>query len=252
MSRYFLEIAYDGTNYCGWQIQENANSVQAEVEKVLSHLYSNQKIDVTGCGRTDTGVHAKQFFLHLDLNDLIFSREDFIFKLNRMLPVDIAAYALYDVSDEAHARYDADSRTYEYHIHQQKNPFLRKYSWNITLPLDIAAMNAAADQLKNYSDFAAFCKTHAASKTTICKIYHAQWELNDGRLVFTISADRFLRNMVRAIVGTMILCGKGLLSTEGFCEIIESKNRSSAGESVPASGLHLTKVTYPYLSGVKR
>ena len=247
MFRYFLEISYRGTKYHGWQIQNNANSVQAEIERVLSSLFSNKKIETIGCGRTDTGVHAKQFFLHFDAPNEIISNVEFVGKLNRMLPNDIVAIKLIPVHAEAHARFDADSRSYEYHIIAKKNAFEEDLSWLVFAKLDLTLMNEAAQLLIAENDFASFCKAGAQNKTTICKLTQAVWIQEDDRIIFKITADRFLRNMVRAIVGTLVLVGKQQINSDDFKKIVQSKNRSDAGESVPAAGLFLTKITYPYL-----
>ncbi|MFZ5553326.1 MAG: tRNA pseudouridine(38-40) synthase TruA [Bacteroidota bacterium] len=245
--RFFLEISYNGTAYHGWQVQENAHSVQQEVENVLSQLFSGKRIETLGCGRTDTGVHARQFFLHFDLDELPFEENDFVFKLNRMLPRDIAAHHLFRVKDDAHARYDATSRSYEYHIHFRKDPFRESFSFYTPYTVDVERMNEAAGKLLTYNDFSSFCKHHTDTKTMICNVSEARWEQTKNGLVFHITADRFLRNMVRAITGTLMLAGKGVISTGEFCRIIEKKDRGSAGESMPACGLYLTNVTYPYL-----
>lgn len=245
--RFFLEISYDGTSYHGWQVQENAHAVQHEIDMAISSLFKGKKIETLGCGRTDTGVHATQFFLHFDLEQNPYELNDFVFKLNRILPRDIAVRNIYKVADDAHARFDADLRAYEYHIHFKKNPFLENRSCYIHYNVNMELMNEAAKLLLTFSDFSSFCKLHTDAKTMICKISEAEWRKSENGIVFHISADRFLRNMVRAIVGTLLQVAKGVISVEEFCEIIEKKNRSEAGESVPACGLYLTKVTYSYL-----
>ncbi len=247
MPRFFLEIAYDGTAYHGWQVQENAHSVQAELNRALEKLCGGLSIETTGCGRTDTGVHATCFFLHFDLPVLPSSPEDFIYRLNTILPKDIAAYRIEALHDSAHARFDASSRTYEYHIHSRKDPFLTRRSWQMTRPLNVPRMNEAAALLLQYSDFATFCKSNSGAQTTFCKVSRAEWTFTADRLLFTITADRFLRNMVRAVVGTLVQVGLDKLSVDDFARIIETRNRAEAGESVPACGLYLTHVTYPYL-----
>ncbi|MBX7095736.1 MAG: tRNA pseudouridine(38-40) synthase TruA [Flavobacteriales bacterium] len=247
MPRYFLEIAYDGTPYHGWQIQPRVNTVQLEIENALTKLNSGNRIPTIGCGRTDTGVHARQFFLHFDIEKLPCDEEMFIFKLNRILPHSIGVYRLLEVNPKAHARFDANSRTYEYHIHYLKNPFLDNRSWNLWSPLDLDAMNIAAAHLLNHRDFAAFQKSGGNANTSICTVMKAEWVGDDERLMFTIKANRFLRNMVRAIVGTLVEVGKGRMSPDEFNAIIASLKRTEAGESVPADGLFLTNVTYPYL-----
>lgn len=252
MARYFLEIAYDGTDYHGWQLQPGVNTVQAEIEKALTRLNSNERIPTLGCGRTDTGVHARQFFLHFDLDALPCDEEMYIFKLNRMLPHSISVYQLHQVADLANARFDATSRTYEYHINPAKDAFLHNRSWNLWSSFDIDKMNEAAALLLNYLDFASFQKSGAAIGTTICTVTRAEWKTYNNRSVFTITANRFLRNMVRAIVGTLLEVGKGEMSIDDFRAVIEARTRTEAGDSAAACGLYLTKVTYPYIQEVER
>lgn len=247
MSRYFLEISYDGTSYHGWQLQENAHAVQHEIDAALSALFKGNKIETLGCGRTDTGVHAKQFFLHFDLEKNPYELNDLVFKLNRILPRDIAVKNIFPVENDAHARFDATSRSYEYHIHFKKDPFLENRSYFLHYSVDVEKMNEAARLLVSTSDFTSFCKLNTDAKTMVCKLSEAVWIKNENGIVFHISADRFLRNMVRAIVGTLLLVGKDVISIDEFGEIIEKKDRGEAGESVPSCGLFLTKVTYPYL-----
>lgn len=246
MARFFLQIAYDGTTYHGWQIQDNAHTVQAELNNAIHTITGNKNIETTGCGRTDTGVHAKQFFLHFDIDELPMPEKDLVHKLNRLLSSGIAVISLKKTNDDAHARFDAVSRTYEYFIHHQKNPFLLNRSWFYYASLDYDLMNHAAQSLLNFDDFASFCKAGASSKTTLCKVSEAYWEKTEAGWKFTITADRFLRNMVRAIVGTMIEVGKGSATVEDFIQSIEKKSRTAAGESVPACGLYLVNIKYPY------
>ncbi len=245
--RFFIELSYKGTKYHGWQIQPNAITVQEVLDKALS-TYFREKIETLGCGRTDTGVHATQFFAHFDIEASNIQLQKFtLLSLNCLLPFDIAVVKLIETGNDAHARFDATLRSYEYKIHYQKNPFLQELSWLIRDKLDVEAMNAAAIQLLDYTDFSCFSKSNTQVFTNNCKISHAEWlETTDG-LTFHISADRFLRNMVRAIVGTMIEIGKGKLQPEAIHNIVQSKNRSNAGVSVPACGLYLTAVKYPYL-----
>ena len=246
--KYFIELAYKGTKYHGWQIQPNALTVQEVLDKALSTFF-RQKIESLGCGRTDTVVHATQIFEHFNLSDskLASDSSKDIISLNSLLPFDIAVKRLILVNPVAHARFDATLRSYEYHIHYSKNPFLHELSWLIRDKLNIADMNKAASELLNYTDFSCFSKSNTQVFTNNCKISRAEWvEINEG-LVYHISADRFLRNMVRAIVGTMVEIGRGKIAPETIHEIIKSKNRSNAGASVPASGLYLTKVNYPYI-----
>lgn len=244
--RYFIKLAYKGTNYFGWQYQPDAISVQETLNKALSTLLKTN-IDILGAGRTDSGVHAKEMFAHFDYETEI-DTQKIVYKLNSFLPKDIAIFDLIKVHDDAHARFDATKRTYEYHIHTKKNAFESDDSWYYSLPLDVEKMNEACNILFEYIDFECFSKTHTDVNTFNCKIFEANWKQNEDKLVFTITADRFLRNMVRAIVGTMINIGSGKVSLNDFRKIIESKNRSKAGFSVPAHGLYLTKIEYPYLS----
>ena len=244
--RYFIKLAYKGTNYFGWQYQPDAISVQETLNKALSTLLKTN-IDILGAGRTDSGVHAKEMFAHFDYETEIDTKK-IVYKLNSFLPKDIAIFDLIKVHNDAHARFDATKRTYEYHIHTKKNAFESDDSWYYSLPLDVKKMNEACKILFEYTDFECFSKTHTDVNTFNCKIFEANWKQNEDKLVFTISADRFLRNMVRAIVGTMINIGSGKVSLNDFRKIIESKNRSKAGFSVPAHGLYLTKIEYPYLS----
>lgn len=246
MSRYFIKLAYDGRNYHGWQSQINAKSVQSEIEKCLTLKLGNT-IRLTGCGRTDTGVHAKIYYAHFDLvltleNEAI---QRLINSINLFLPSDIVLYDLFEVTPEASARFDAISRTYKYYIHQKKNPFIDNYSLFHYGNLNLNAMQQASRVLFEYEDFTSFSKLHTQTKTNNCIILEANWQKFDDNLVFTISADRFLRNMVRAIVGTMLEIGKGTLSIEGFREVIESKNRSNAGFSVSGHALFLENISYP-------
>ncbi|WP_396146154.1 tRNA pseudouridine(38-40) synthase TruA [Flavobacterium sp.] len=243
--RYFLEFAYKGTNYHGWQYQPNASSVQETLNKALSTLYKTE-IDLVGAGRTDTGVHAKQMFAHFDL-DFEIDVPHYIHKLNSFLPADIAILNIHLVTDDNHARFDATKRTYEYHIHTSKEVFSTDTSWYYHNQLNIELMNEACKELFNHSDFECFSKVHTDVNTFNCKIMEAHWQQNGNKLIFTIAADRFLRNMVRAIVGTMVNIGLEKVSLQEFKQIIECKDRNKAGFSVPAHGLYLTKVEYPYL-----
>ncbi|MGV9004285.1 tRNA pseudouridine(38-40) synthase TruA [Flavobacterium sp.] len=243
--RYFIHLAYKGTNYHGWQAQPDAISIQECLEKALFTLL-REPISIMGAGRTDAGVHAKEMFAHFDVNEKIDS-EKLVVKLNSFLPKDIAVFNILNVADDAHARFDAKKRTYEYHIHTTKNPFECHDSWQHSRDLNVAKMNEACEILFNYNDFECFSKLHTDVNTFNCKIYEAQWEQNEKQLVFTISADRFLRNMVRAIVGTMINIGREKVSLDDFKKIIESKDRAKAGFSVPAHGLYLTKIAYNYI-----
>ncbi|HEY0056480.1 MAG TPA: tRNA pseudouridine(38-40) synthase TruA [Pedobacter sp.] len=247
LQKYFIEISYDGTAYHGWQIQPNAITIQEVLDKALS-TYFRRKIETLGCGRTDTGVHATQFFAHFCNLSLSTENETkAINSMNSLLPFDISVKQLIKVGAQSHARFDATQRSYEYHIHYRKNPFLHNRSLLQRDELNVAHMNDAARQLLTYTDFSCFSKSNTQVFTNNCKISRAEWVEATDALTFHISADRFLRNMVRAIVGTMIEIGKGKLQPEAIHDIIQSKNRSKAGASVPACGLYLTSVKYPYL-----
>ncbi|MCX6166545.1 MAG: tRNA pseudouridine(38-40) synthase TruA [Sphingobacteriales bacterium] len=242
--RYFLEIAYKGTAYHGWQVQENALTVQAVLNQALETILRHP-VETVGCGRTDTGVHASQHFVHLDADVELNERQ--VHSINAILPDDIALKRCLQVAPEAHARFDATLRAYEYHIHAQKNPFRADFSWLVKEPLDVAKMNEAATFLLDYTDFSCFSKSNTQTFTNNCKIKFAYWEETEFGLVFRIAADRFLRNMVRAIVGTLVDIGQCKIPPSAIRNIIESKNRSNAGVSVPACGLVLTEVHYPYI-----
>lgn len=245
--RYFIEFAYNGKNYHGWQQQPNAPSVQETLGKAISVLLRST-VEITGAGRTDTGVHAKQMFAHFD-TDISFEADILKNKLNSYLPKDIAIIKIHTVDDDAHARFDAVKRTYEYHITNVKDVFEEPLSWYCHHNLDVEKMNQAAKILFEFEDFQCFSKVNTDVKTFLCKIMEANWTKTENKLVFTVAADRFLRNMVRAIVGTLVNVGMGKLSLEDFRKIIESKNRNEAGASAPAHGLFLTKVEYPYICG---
>ena len=245
MKRYFIHLAYNGANYCGWQIQPQSPSVQAELERCLS-LKLGQSVSVTGCGRTDTGVHARNFYAHFDMKAPIADCEELTFRLNAFLPMDIVVYRIFEVDPELHARFSALSRTYHYQIARGKDPFHQWDAFQFTGQLDVERMQAAADILKDYTDFTSFSKLHTQVMTNNCRIMEARWMEHDGLLVFRIQADRFLRNMVRAIVGTLLEVGRGRMTLEEFRETIEKKDRCSAGESVPAQGLFLEEVAYDF------
>ncbi len=249
--RYFIEIAYNGTAYHGWQTQRNANSVQAVLNKALSTI-CRETIDTLGCGRTDTGVHARQLFAHFDLSGEVGVLDPrFLLSLNSLLPYDISAKDIFPVKADAHARFDATQRSYEYHIHFKKDPFRHNLSWLLRDIPDMPLMNQAAEIIKEYTDFSCFSKSNTQTFTNNCTISRTEWMVSNNGMVFHISADRFLRNMVRAIVGTLMKVGKKEIRPEEIRSIIESKDRSNAGESVPACGLFLTQVTYPYISHFK-
>jgi tRNA pseudouridine38-40 synthase len=239
--RFFIELSYDGTNYHGWQLQPNAVGVQEVLNKALSTIL-RQPIETLGCGRTDTGVHAKQFFAHFDAG--IKLKDDLIRSINAILPSDIAVKHIFPVEPTTHARFDATLRSYEYHIHFNKDPFKHNYSWLLRDEPDIERMNQAAKIIMEYTDFSCFSKSNTQTKTNNCKISRAEWVKTDGGIVFHISADRFLRNMVRAIVGTLLQVGRHEIEPYEVRPIIQSKNRSKAGVSVPACGLYLTEVIY--------
>lgn len=247
MQRYFLQISYKGTNYHGWQKQPNANTVQAELDRAIELITSTKNIETVGCGRTDTGVHASSFYVHVDLEKSIEDLSLLKHKLNRILPQDISVLTILSVKPDAHARFDATSRQYNYFVHHQKNSFLNEISVHLHKVPDYTKMNLACIELMKYSDFASFCKVNSDNKTTICKVSEAEWKQIGDQWVFNIRADRFLRNMVRAVVGTLLEVGYGTISIDEFKKIIESGNRSNAGESVAAHGLFLTEVTYPYI-----
>lgn len=241
--RYFVELAYNGKPYHGWQNQPNAISVQQVLEHALSTLVSDT-ISITGAGRTDAGVHASQMFAHFD-TETVFSEENLVYRLNAFLPPDISIYSIFKVKPDAHARFDAISRSYRYQISLEKNPFAIDFAYFFRANLDVEAMNKACDILFEYKDFQCFSKSNTDVKTYICTISKAHWKQEGTELHFEITADRFLRNMVRAIVGTMIEVGLGKISVSDVHEIIKSKDRGKAGYSVPAHGLYLTKIEYP-------
>lgn len=242
--RFFIEFSYFGKNYFGYQIQPNEISVQEELENALSTIL-RQEIKIVGAGRTDTGVHAKKMFAHFDFEGEI--SEKLPHQLNSFLAPDISVKRIFRVKDDFHARFDATYRTYEYYISLEKNPFTQASSWQIwKRNLDVEKMNEACKILFEYEDFESFAKIGGDNKTNFCKIYKAFWEQNGSELKFTISADRFLRNMVRAIVGTMVEIGSGKMQPEDLRKVIEAKNRNSAGSSAPAQGLFLVDVGYDF------
>ena len=241
--RYFIELSYNGKGYHGWQNQPNGITVQEVVEKALSTLLS-EPVSIMGAGRTDAGVHATQMFAHFD-TDVVFKAHKLIFKLNSFLPNDIAINAIFEVKPEIHARFYAASRTYLYRVSVKKNVFTFDNSLYVKHILDVDKMNEAAKILFEYKNFQCFSKTHTDVKTYNCDIMQVEWIVKDDELHFVIKANRFLRNMVRAIVGTMINIGLGKIDVEELHTIIKSKNRSEAGFSVPAYGLYLTNIEYP-------
>ena len=266
--RFFITFTYNGTNYCGWQRQPNGVAVQEELEKALTTIMRTP-IEVVGAGRTDAGVHALNMVAHFDVDNLLIVSTDqnrdaincvsneidenvkildknrLINNLNSLLPHDIAVKNIERVTDEAHARFDAISRKYEYHVITHKNPFLKDQACRLHFPLNIELMNEAAQVLFEYEDFTSFSKLHTDVKTNNCTIMYARWEQRDDRMVFTIKANRFLRNMVRAIVGTLMEVGRERMTIDGFRQVIEAKNRCSAGHSVPACGLYFIEAEYP-------
>ena len=243
-SRYFITFQYDGAAYHGWQVQPNGNSVQAELQRALSMLL-RMPVEVVGAGRTDAGVHAAKMVAHFDTSVELDCQQT-AYRLNRMLPRDIAIDSIHPVAPDMHARFSAIRRTYHYFIHTHKDPFADRYSCFLHYPLDFTLMNEAGALLTSYSDFGAFCKSHTDVKTTLCTVDEARWEqIATHRYRFTISANRFLRNMVRAVVGTLVDVGRHRISLEDFCDIVESRKRINAGESMPAHALFLADIQYP-------
>lgn len=246
--RFFITLSYDGTCYHGWQVQPNGDTVQQRLQKALSTLL-RQPIEVVGAGRTDTGVHARMMVAHFDLEGEMVNdkwQNDLAYKLNKLLPPDIAVQEVRQVADDMHARFSATSRTYHYFIHTCKDPFLAAYSWQIPFKLDFAKMNEAAKVLIDYKDFTSFSKVNTDVRTNLCDLREAYWEeVAKGQWRFTITANRFLRNMVRAIVGTLVEVGRGRMNTDDVRRIIEAKDRCQAGESVPAKALFLVSIKYP-------
>lgn len=245
--RYFIRLAYNGSDFHGWQIQPNAVSVQSTIEDALSILL-RCKTPITGAGRTDAGVNAHEMFAHFDTDMPIADKSRFILSLNRLCGKKIAIYDIYDVADDSHARFDAVLRTYKYFVSFRKDPFLYPFSWFSPRRLDMEMMNRMAEILLHTDDFTSFAKLHSDAKTNICRVSEAFWQpLGEHGAVFTISADRFLRNMVRAVVGTLVDVGRGNLSEKDFIGIIKKKDRCAAGQSMPAEALFLWSVRYPYI-----
>jgi len=243
MKRYLLELSYKGTEFHGWQLQNNAITIQGEIERVMSMIL-REEIKIMGAGRTDTGVHATFYVAHFDIKNEIIDKLKIINKLNKILHNDISINKIEEVAESFHSRFDAKSRTYEYHIHFYKNPFLNNLSTFLYFLPDMKKMNEACEALFDYEDFTSFAKLNSDTKTNLCKIYFVEWKQENDKLIFTIKANRFLRNMVRAIVGTLLEVGRSKINLNDFRQIIESKNRSSAGQSVPACGLYLTDIEY--------
>ena len=244
MPRYFITFAYNGKNYVGWQVQPNGTSVQQVLQDALSTILRG-RVDIVGAGRTDAGVHARRMMAHFDWVGDVILPADLVYKLNNLLPKDIAVTAIQRVIPDAHARFSATSRTYSYHITTVKDPFLHEQTYRIHFEPDIERMNQLCAVLMEYNDFTSFSKLHTDVKTNICRIDDAHWERKEDGYIFTIRADRFLRNMVRAITGTLLEAGRGRLDERGLRRIIEAKNRSVAGDSVPGHALFLEEVTYP-------
>ena len=244
MARYFIEVGYNGTDLCGFQIQDGQETVQSVVSAALQTVFK-EPVALTGSSRTDAGVHAKQNFFHFDTELVIPAKH--IYSLNAILPPTVVVHNIYAVAPEAHARFDASQRTYEYHINRFKDVFGTDGSWYYPQNLNVDLMNLAAAELKNYTDFECFSKVNTDVNTFNCDIFVAYWKQENDHLIITISANRFLRNMVRAIVGTLINVGLEKLTLDDFKAIIESKDRNKAGFSVPAHGLYLTQITYAYL-----
>lgn len=241
--RYFITLSFDGTAYHGWQIQPHSVSVQEELQKALSTLL-RMPVEVVGAGRTDTGVHARKMVSHFDINAEL-DCQQLVYKLNKLLPRDIAVQHVEQVSDDMHARFSAKSRTYHYYVHLSKNPFLRSYSWQLYGNPDFELMNKAAVVLMEYIDFTSFSKVNTDTKTNDCTITEAHWDrVGEGQWRFTITANRFLRNMVRAIVGTLMDVGRGRMTIEQLRQVIEAKDRCRAGDSVPGNALFLVDVKY--------
>ena len=245
MKRFFIQLAYNGKNYHGWQLQENAHTVQAEINEKLS-LLLGEPVNLVGCGRTDAGVHAREYFAHFEIEKLRLKPEELVSKLNNFLPEDVSVFKVFEVEPGMHARFSATSRTYRYYISKRKNPFLEGLSYFYHAPLKVQEMEKACLYLLDYTDFTSFSKLHSQTNTNSCKVTFAGWEETAEMLIFTITADRFLRNMVRAIVGTLLEIGKGKMDASEIKNIIEKKNRSAAGFSVPAEGLFLEKVEFPF------
>jgi len=244
-NRYFIELSFKGTAYHGWQKQPNAKTVQDEVDRALALLLKEQVITV-GAGRTDAGVHARFFAAHFESREYnLVSASRFLYSINSILPEDIVITDIYPVADNAHARFSALSRTYEYRINRNKNPFESGLSWHCPYPLDLEKMNLASAILLQTEDFSSFCKVHSQTKTSRCRVSYALWTAEKNSIVYTIEADRFLRNMVRAIVGTLIEVGRGKITVEKFREIILAGDRRAAYWSAPATGLSLIQITYP-------
>ena len=241
--RYFFEIAFNGKPYHGWQIQENAITVQQIVQEKLQLIHKNEKPTVTGCGRTDAGVHAEQFFFHVDIPP-ISNLDKYCFQMNNMLPIEIQLKQIHLVKEDAHARFDALSRTYEYRFSTLKSPFNSGFVTYISEKINVNNMNECCQMIKGKHDFTSFSKTHTDVNHFFCEILEAEWVKKDEQIIFRVKANRFLRNMVRALVGTMVLVGKEKISSSDFEKVIMSKDRTKAGPSAKAHGLFLTNIAY--------
>jgi tRNA pseudouridine38-40 synthase len=242
MQRYFLEVLYQGTHYSGFQVQENAPTVQAAVEKAFGIL-EKKSIQLTGSSRTDSGVHALQNFFHFDVDAPL--HPQFLYKINAILPADITVKNIYKVAPQAHCRFDATHRTYQYHIYQKKNPFLADRAYFFPYTIDVARMQEAAALLKTYTDFTSFSKRNTQVKTFLCKVEESEWKRQGSQLIYRVKANRFLRGMVRGLTGTLLQVGRGKLSLDDFRKIIEAKNCREADFAVPGHGLFLIEVSYP-------
>lgn len=248
MPQYFFRAAFKGTAYHGWQIQENAHTVQGKVNEVLRNLFRSEEVQTLGCGRTDKGVHAEEFYFSLWVEEWV-DTDELRCKMNSFLPFDIAVRSIHHVNEGAHVRFDAEQRTYTYCIDRYKDPFSKECSYYFRGPLDIDLMQEAATLLPAYEHFGAFARSGGDARTDICRVDRAEWIIDEGRLFFRISADRFLRGMVRGIVGTMLDLGSGCYGIQRFKDIIGSKDRKLAGRNAPPHGLFLTEVRYPYSLG---
>lgn len=256
--RYFLRLSYNGLPFHGWQSQPNAVGVQQKIEEALS-IVTRLPISIIGAGRTDAGVHAREMYAHFDLPAPVADKKRFLLSINRLAGKDIAFHDLIEVAEDAHARFDATERTYKYFVAYEKTPFFYPFSWHSPSTLNVDAMNEAASILLDIKDFTSFAKLHSDAKTNICDVRLAEWRhYSDDEastempfampgLVFTISADRFLRNMVRAVVGTLVDVGRGKLTTDDFRRIISRQDRCAAGTSMPGEALFLWKIKYPYI-----
>lgn len=246
--RFFIKLAYRGAPFHGWQVQPNAASVQGEIERALATVF-RREVPIVGAGRTDTGVNAREMYAHFDHDTDLTDKDRLLVSLNRLVGRDIALHDIFRVPDDAHARFDASARTYKYFVSFEKTPFFYDLSWFCPNLLDIDAMNQAADALLHTDDFTSFAKLHSDAKTNICKVTEARWTMEkDNMAVFTITADRFLRNMVRAVVGTLVDVGRRKLNIDDFLTIIARKDRCAAGQSMPGEALFLWKISYPFIT----